>query len=112
MADRQLDYVFASRGIASDLSVRALNELKQWGPSDHCRITNEILATDLTRLEFRLRRGGVGRTRRHWFPVRQKSWNGIHIMLQTLPVRDAVEASPLGNAPAGHRGTGVYGAVH
>ncbi len=42
MADRQLDYVFASRGIASALSVRALNEPKEWGPSDHCRIAIEF----------------------------------------------------------------------
>ena len=37
----QLDYVFASRAIAHRLSVRALNDPDDWGPSDHCRI--EIL---------------------------------------------------------------------
>ena len=42
MADRQLDYVFASRGIADALSVRALNYPEEWGPSDHCRIAIEI----------------------------------------------------------------------
>ena len=41
MADRQLDYVFASRGIADSLSVRALNEPGEWGPSDHCCIAIE-----------------------------------------------------------------------
>ena len=42
MADRQLDYVFASRGIAESLAVRALNEPEEWGPSDHCRIAIEV----------------------------------------------------------------------
>ena len=42
MADRQLDYVFASQGFADALSVRALNEPEEWGPSDHCRIAMEI----------------------------------------------------------------------
>ena len=37
-AHRQLDYVFGSRSIAHRLSVRALNDPKDWGPSDHCRI--------------------------------------------------------------------------
>ena len=41
-ADRQLDYVFASRGIADSLAVRALNEPEQWGPSDHCRIAIDV----------------------------------------------------------------------
>ena len=44
-ADRQLDFVFASRGIADALSVRALNEPEDWGPSDHCRITIEASQT-------------------------------------------------------------------
>ncbi len=42
MADRQLDYVFASQGLADALSARALNEPKEWGPSDHCRIAIEV----------------------------------------------------------------------
>ena len=42
VADRQLDYVFASQGLADALSVRALNEPKEWGPSDHCRIAIEV----------------------------------------------------------------------
>ncbi len=39
-ADRQLDYVFASRDL--DLNVRALNEPDEWGPSDHCRIAIKL----------------------------------------------------------------------
>ena len=39
-ADRQLDYVFASSGLA--LTARALNEPDEWGPSDHCRIAMEL----------------------------------------------------------------------
>ncbi len=37
-AERQLDYVFASRGMADSVRVRALNEPDEWGPSDHCRL--------------------------------------------------------------------------
>lgn len=37
-ATRQLDFVFASRGMADSVRVRALNEVDQWGPSDHCRV--------------------------------------------------------------------------
>ena len=37
-AHLQLDYVFASRPIAHRLTVRALNDPNDWGPSDHCRI--------------------------------------------------------------------------
>lgn len=37
-ATRQLDFVFASRELAPRVSVRALNELEEWGPSDHCRV--------------------------------------------------------------------------
>ena len=37
-AARQLDYVFASAELAGSLTVRALNEPQEWGPSDHCRI--------------------------------------------------------------------------
>ena len=36
-ATRQLDFVFASRGLADSVRVRALNDPDQWGPSDHCR---------------------------------------------------------------------------
>ena len=37
-ATRQLDFVFASRGLADSVSVHAINESEQWGPSDHCRL--------------------------------------------------------------------------
>ena len=37
-ATRQLDFVFASSAIAPVVQVRALNELSDWGPSDHCRL--------------------------------------------------------------------------
>ena len=39
---RQLDYVFASEGFNAGLTVRAMNEAEQWGPSDHCRIGIEL----------------------------------------------------------------------
>ena len=41
-ATRQLDFVFASRGMADSVHVRALNEPQEWGPSDHCRVEIEI----------------------------------------------------------------------
>ena len=37
-ATRQLDFVFASESIADHVAPRALNEIDEWGPSDHCRI--------------------------------------------------------------------------
>ena len=37
-ATRQLDFVFASESIADHVSARALNEIDEWGPSDHCQI--------------------------------------------------------------------------
>ena len=37
-ATRQLDFVFASRGMADSVCVRALNDPEEWGPSDHCRL--------------------------------------------------------------------------
>jgi exonuclease III len=39
---RQLDFVFASQGLAERVRVRALNEPDQWGPSDHCRVEIQI----------------------------------------------------------------------
>ena len=39
-AKRQLDFVFASKGM--DVCVCALNEPEEWGPSDHCRIEIEV----------------------------------------------------------------------
>ena len=41
-ASRQLDYVFASRGFHERVRVRALNEVDEWGPSDHCRVMIEV----------------------------------------------------------------------
>lgn len=41
-AARQLDYVFASEGIADRISVRAMNGVDEWGPSDHCRVVIEV----------------------------------------------------------------------
>lgn len=41
-ATRQLDFVFASRSISDRVTVAALNEVDDWGPSDHCRIRIEV----------------------------------------------------------------------
>ena len=41
-AELQLDYVFASRTIAHRVTVCALNDPVDWGPSDHCRILIEV----------------------------------------------------------------------
>ena len=41
-AQLQLDYVFASRGFHESVTVRALNEPHEWGPSDHCRVLIEV----------------------------------------------------------------------
>ena len=41
-AVRQLDYAFASRGFHEKVTVRALNDIDEWGPSDHCRLLIEI----------------------------------------------------------------------
>ena len=40
--NRQLDFAFASRGFHESINVRALNEVDEWGPSDHCRILIEF----------------------------------------------------------------------
>ena len=42
MAENQLDYVFASRGFHHEVRARALNEVDEWGASDHCRILIEV----------------------------------------------------------------------
>jgi hypothetical protein len=42
-ATRQLDFVFASKSIADRVSVRALNGVDEWGPSDHCRIAIDVV---------------------------------------------------------------------
>ena len=41
-ADRQMDYAFASRGFHEGVTVRALNGVKEWGASDHCRLLIEV----------------------------------------------------------------------
>jgi len=41
-ATRQLDFVFASIGLAEHVRVCALNECDHWGPSDHCRVDIEV----------------------------------------------------------------------
>ncbi len=41
-AQNQLDYVFASRGFHKSVAVRALNSVKCWGASDHCRLLIEV----------------------------------------------------------------------
>ena len=41
-ANVQLDHVFASRGFHEGLSVRALNEVEEWGSSDHCRVVIDV----------------------------------------------------------------------
>ena len=41
-AKYQLDYVFASRGFHKKVSVRAMNGIEEWGPSDHCRLAIEV----------------------------------------------------------------------
>ena len=41
-ATGQLDFVFASKGMANSVSVRALNDPEDWGPSDHCRLEIEV----------------------------------------------------------------------
>lgn len=41
-ATRQLDFVFASAGLAERVRVSARNEPEHWGPSDHCRVEIEV----------------------------------------------------------------------
>ncbi len=41
-ADRQFDYAFASRGFHEGVRVRALNDVDEWGASDHCRLLIEV----------------------------------------------------------------------
>ena len=38
----QLDYVFASRGFHEKIAVRAMNEINEWGSSDHCRLLIDV----------------------------------------------------------------------
>ena len=44
-ANRQLDYAFASGGFHETVTVRALNGVEEWGPSDHCRLLIEVVGT-------------------------------------------------------------------
>ena len=41
-AQNQLDYVFASRGFHETVTVSALNEVENWGSSDHCRLQIDV----------------------------------------------------------------------
>ena len=38
----QVDHVFASRGFHEEIQTKALNEVADWGPSDHCRIAIDV----------------------------------------------------------------------
>ena len=37
-----MDYAFASHGFHRSVSVRAMNEIDEWGSSDHCRLMIEV----------------------------------------------------------------------
>ena len=41
-ASVQVDHVFASRGFHEEIQTKALNEVEEWGPSDHCRIAISV----------------------------------------------------------------------
>lgn len=41
-AARQLDFVFASSDLTDSLTVRAVNAVEEWGPSDHCRVAIDL----------------------------------------------------------------------
>ena len=41
-ATGQLDFVFASKGMAGSVKATALNSPEEWGPSDHCRVEIEV----------------------------------------------------------------------
>ena len=38
----QIDHAFASRGFHEEAKARALNEVEEWGSSDHCRICVDV----------------------------------------------------------------------
>jgi len=38
----QIDHVFASQGFHEEIQTKALNEVEEWGPSDHCRIAVDV----------------------------------------------------------------------
>lgn len=48
-ATRQLDFVFASADLVDRITVTALNDPAQWGPSDHCRLEIEVSPNGLAR---------------------------------------------------------------
>ena len=41
-ADIQLDHVFVSRGLHRSVTTHAMNEVDEWGSSDHCRIIVDV----------------------------------------------------------------------
>jgi exonuclease III len=41
-ATRQLDFVFASNDLAKTTRVCAMNQVEDWGPSDHCRLEIKV----------------------------------------------------------------------
>jgi endonuclease/exonuclease/phosphatase family metal-dependent hydrolase len=41
-ATRQLDFVFASASLAGRVHATALNDPRDWGPSDHCPVLIDI----------------------------------------------------------------------
>ena len=41
-ATNRLDWAIASRAFHRDITVRTLNEVDAWGPSDHCRLQIEV----------------------------------------------------------------------
>ena len=41
-SNNQFDFAFASRGFHESINVRALNEVDEWGSSDHCRLLIEV----------------------------------------------------------------------
>ena len=41
-SNNQFDFAFASRGFHESMEVRAMNEVDEWGSSDHCRLLIEI----------------------------------------------------------------------
>ena len=38
----QIDHVFASRGFHKEVRAKALNEVEEWGSSDHCRLIIDV----------------------------------------------------------------------
>ena len=40
----QLDYVFASWGLHHRVKARAMNQVGEWGSSDHCRVSHRYTA--------------------------------------------------------------------